>query len=84
MSYLFEDRPTGVDRGTGKLTVKSRRARGNYLIFFWRRRFHLRGITGFYLISVHMISRGLVIRISVLALIFLKTAPQVQTGGQVN
>ena len=29
-----EDRPTGVDRGTGKLIVKSRKIKGNYLDFF--------------------------------------------------
>ena len=63
--FLF-DRPTGVDRGTGKRTEESVEFKGKSLQLFFVSRFHPRGITGFYLISVHMISRGLVMRISFL------------------
>ena len=67
---FFLDRPTGVDRGTGKRTEKSVELRGDYLEFLYVRRLQPRGITGFYLIGVHMISRGLDMRISVLCVVF--------------
>ena len=76
----FLSLPTGADRNTGERAEESIELKGNSLPFFFLSRFHPRGITGFYLIGVHMISRGLVMRISVLCVIFSKSAPQVHTG----
>ena len=77
MCDFLEERPTGADRNTEKRAEESMEFNGNSLQFFFVSRFHPRGFTGFYLIGVHMISRGLVMRISVLCVIFWKTAPQV-------
>ena len=77
MCDFLEERPRGADRNTGEIVEESIEFQGNSLQFFFVSRVHPRGITGFYLIGVHMISRGLVMRIFLLCVIFWKTAPQV-------